>query len=179
MIITRAVVGLTSHTVYSALFGMGLVWFLGRPTEKPRRLLGLLFMASSMLIHGLWDATAALTGGHGALLPLFLLGIPVFAIVVFFLALRYSSEHTRHWMHDILAPEVARGTLTDAELDAVAGRHKDRKAFVKSAHGHKSHAHAKHVVAAATDLGERLAADRGEDTPAVQFARSEVSRVRG
>jgi len=34
-------------------------------------------------------------------------------------------------------------------------------------------------VAAATDLGERLAADRGEETPAVQFARGEVVRVRG
>ena len=136
-------------------------------------------MASAMLIHGAWDAMAALTGGNGVILPLFMLGIPVFAIVVFFLALKYSSKHTRHWMHDILAPEVARGTLTDAELDAVAGRHKDRKAFVKSNHGHKSHAHAKHVLAAATDLGEQLAADRGEDTSAVQFARSEVVRVRG
>lgn len=179
MIITRASVGLTSHTVYSAIFGMGLVWFLGRPTEKPRRLLGLAFMGAAMLIHGTWDAMAALTGGHGQLLPLFLLGIPVFAIVVFFLALKYSSEHTRHWMHDILAPEVDRGTLTEDELGAVAGRRKDRKAYVKSNHGHKSHAHAKHVLAAATDLGEQIAADRGEDTPAVQFARSEVVRVRG
>jgi hypothetical protein len=179
MIITRASVGLTSHTVYSAIFGMGLVWFLGRPTEKPRRILGLLFMASAMLLHGAWDAMGAISGGHGEILPLFVLGIPIFAIVVFFLALKYSSEHTCHWMHDILAPEVARGTLNDAELDAIAGRHKDRKAFVKSNHGHKSHAHAKHVLAAASDLGEQLAADRGEDTPAVDFARSEVVRVRG
>jgi len=179
MIITRASVGLTSHTVYSAIFGMGLVWFLGRPTEKPRRILGLLFMASAMLMHGLWDAMAAISGGSPVILPLFLLGVPLFAIVVFFLALKYSSEHTRHWMHDILAPEVARGTVTEAELDAVAGRHKDRRVFVKSNHGHKSHAQAKHVLAAATDLGEQLAASRGEDTPAVQFARSEVTRVRG
>ena len=76
-------------------------------------------------------------------------------------------------------PRWPEARLDDAELDAVAGRHKDRKAYVKSNHGHKSHAHAKHVLAAATDLGEQLAADHGEDTPEVQFARSELARVRG
>lgn len=82
-------------------------------------------------------------------------------------------------MHDILAPEAERGTLTLEEVDAVAGRHKQRKAFIKAAKGHKSHVHAKHVLAAATDLGKHLASDRGEDTESVQFARSEVVRVRG
>lgn len=179
MIITRSSVGLTSHTVYSAIFGMGLVYFLGRPTEPHRRILGLLFMGAAMLMHGLWDGIGALTGGNASLLPLYLLGIPIFAIVVFFLALRFSAEHTRRWMHDILAPEVERGTVTADEVDAVAGRHKQRKAFIKAAKGHKSHVHAKHVLAAATDLGKHLAADQGADTESVQFARSEVIRVRG
>lgn len=179
VIITRASVGLTSHTVYSAIFGMGLVWFIGRPTEPHRRILGLTFMATSMLIHGVWDSIAALSGNNPALTVLFMLGLPVFAIAVFFLALKYSSKRTRHWMHDLMEPEVLRGTITEDELDALAGTHHQRKQFIKSGKGHKSHVHAKHVVAAATDLGRHVAESGGADTADVQFARTEVARVRG
>jgi RsiW-degrading membrane proteinase PrsW (M82 family) len=178
VIVTRSVVGIASHSLYSALFCMGLVWLIGRPTEPARRLRGLAFMALAMLIHGLWDATSAVSGGSGVMTILTLVMIPVFAIVAFIVALKWSSERPHHWMHDLLAPEVVRGTITDDELAVLSGSHKQRKAYVKAAKGHRSHQHARHVLTAVTDLGKQLALSDGADTPDVEFSRAEVDRVR-
>jgi RsiW-degrading membrane proteinase PrsW (M82 family) len=177
-IVMRSVVGITSHTLYSALFCMGLVWLIGRPTEPARRLRGLAFMVLAMLIHGVWDAMAALSGGSGVMTVLSFVVVPVFAIIVFVVALKWSSERPHHWMHDLMAPEAVRGSITGDELAVLSGSHRQRKAYVKAAKGHKSHAHARHVLTAATDLAKQLAFSNGADTPDVEFARAEVERVR-
>jgi RsiW-degrading membrane proteinase PrsW (M82 family) len=71
-IILRMVFGVAAHTLYSAIFGAGLVYLLGRPAEPRRVGRGLALMATAMLLHGLWDSAGALTQGKNALLfPLF------------------------------------------------------------------------------------------------------------
>lgn len=82
-------------------------------------------------------------------------------------------------MHDLMAPEVSRGVITQEELDVLAGSRKDRKHYIKSGKGHRSHRRAKHVIQAATDLAEEVARSGGDDTaPRVGHARAEVTRLR-
>jgi L-2-hydroxyglutarate oxidase LhgO len=84
----------------------------------------------------------------------------------------------RRWMRAVLEPEVALGVLTEADVDAVVGTRKERKAYVKAGDGHHAHVRAKRILHAAGDLAEQLAEYGGADTEQVRFARSEVHRVR-
>lgn len=174
----RIATGLVSHTVYSAIFCMGLVWLIGRPHEPRRVWRGLAFIVGAMVLHGIWDSMSALSrgtlfGGLGSfvILPAALIGILA-------LGLRWASRQERMWMHDIMQPEVTRGTITADELAALSGHHKDRKRFIKASKGHKSHVHARHVLHAASDLAQQIGRSGGAETPEVAFARDEVVRVR-
>ena len=42
------------------VFGAGVVWFIGRPDVPPAGGLGAGLMLTTMLMHGLWDAGAAI-----------------------------------------------------------------------------------------------------------------------
>jgi len=174
----RIATGLVSHTVYSAIFGMGLVWLIGRPHEPRRIGRGLAFIVGAMALHGIWDGMSALSrgtlfGGLGSfvILPAALIGLLA-------LGIRWASRQQRMWMHDIMQPEVTRGTITADELVALSGHRKDRKHFIKASKGHKSHVHAKHVLHAASDLAQQIGRAGGAETPEVAFARDEVIRVR-
>ena len=173
-IAARSITGVVTHTLYSAIFCAGLVWFIGRPGEPARRWLGLLLMLLALPLHGVLDVAPAFAGG------VFLVNIPV-AIVEIILGIivyKIASRRERSWMHDLLAPEVERGTITQPELDAMAGSRKDRRHFVRSAHGHRNHVQAKHVIHAATDLAEEIAKADGQESEGVAHARSELTRVR-
>ncbi|MFE7423680.1 PrsW family glutamic-type intramembrane protease [Rhodococcus sp. NPDC057529] len=54
-IVMRMTMGVAAHILYSAVFGAGLVYFLGRLAEPRRRGRGLALMATAMLLHGVWD----------------------------------------------------------------------------------------------------------------------------
>lgn len=73
-----------------------------------------------------------------------------------------------------MAPEVARGVLTAAELEAMCGDRKARKAFRKAGAGRMERTRAVHVL----DAADELAGARGADTDRVAFARSELARIR-
>jgi hypothetical protein len=104
--------------------------------------------------------------------------LPIVLLLVLAVGLRYAARQERSWMHDLLQPEVTRGTLTADELAALAGHRHDRRKFIKSGKGHKSHVHAKHVLHAALDLAHAIGESGGEDTDKVEFMRSEVVRLR-
>ena len=177
-LVMRIVTGLVSHTVYSAIFGMGLVWLIGRPNEPRRIGRGLAFMAAAMVLHGLWDGMGAIGRGSelGALASFVLL--PALIITILVIGLRWSSRQERRWLHDILQPEVTNGTITADELTALCGHHKDRKRYIKAHKGHTSHVHARHVLHAASDLAQQIGRAGGVDSPEVAFGRAEVTRVR-
>ena len=177
-VVLRIVTGLVSHTVYSAIFGMGLVWLIGRPHEPRRVGRGLAFMVLAMLMHGLWDGMGAI--GRGSPLGAFasFVILPVVIISILVVGLRWASHQERAWMRDLMQPEVTRGTITADELTALTGHRAARKAYIKAAKGHKSHVHAKHVLHAASDLAQQIGQAGGADTPEVEFARSEVTRLR-
>jgi RsiW-degrading membrane proteinase PrsW (M82 family) len=176
--VMRVVVGVTSHWTYSAIFCAGLIYAIGRPDE-PRRLgRGLFLMFSAMALHGLWDATGGLAGISPILFPLTYLFVPTALIWLFVWIYKTSVVTERRWMRAVLEPEVALGVLTEADVDAVVGTRKERKAYVKAGDGHHAHVRAKRILHAAGDLAEQLAEYGGADTEQVRFARSEVHRVR-
>jgi protease PrsW len=173
--LARVLFSIPSHWLFTAIFGAGLIWFLGRPQVPRRRGLGLALMGTAMLMHGIWDGLGAIEGGSPLLgvLP-FVVG--VIAVVLFVAVYKRTVPTERNWMRELLAPEIALGVLTEPEVDAVAGTRKDRKAFLHQAADRRRTA--RHILTGATDLARQIARDRGADTPAVQHARAEIARLR-
>jgi hypothetical protein len=100
-----------------------------------------------------------------------LLGTIVFSLVVLYVAIRWAGTRERAFMRDIMAPEVAARTITEAELDALTGHRKERRRALKAGGRRRE----KHVLAAARDL----ASGDGDDTPDVMHSRAEIARLRG
>ena len=175
----RGVTGLFSHALYSAHIGMGLVWFLGRPNEPRRRMRGLAFMLAAVLAHGSWDAAAALGRGTVAGSLLVALASAVYGVAVLLIGVRWAATRERIWMRDLMAPELGGRDHAALELDALSGRRKERKAYIKAGKGYRNHRVARHVLHAATDLAEEIARAGGADNDRVLHARAELARVRG
>jgi RsiW-degrading membrane proteinase PrsW (M82 family) len=169
----RAITGIPSHALYTALFAAGLICLIGTPAQPRRVLPGVLLVLSAVVIHGVWDSAAAL--GGEAFAALILLATTVFSIVAILAAVRYAGGRERHFMHDIMAPEVTLGTITDAEFEALTGhRRQQRSAFRARGAGISRHRE-KHILRAARDLAEDLA--RG-DAAAIEHSRAELARLR-
>jgi protease PrsW len=177
-ILVRAAIGPFSHVVYSALFCAGLVYFLGRPDEPVRRGRGLLLMLAGVVSHGVWDSMIALARGNGLATAAVAVLIAAVDIAILVIAFRWTVGRERHWMRDLMAPEVARGVVTEDELDALSGNRKARKAYIQAHEHHRSHIHARDVLHAETDLAAEIAKADGRNTPLVDYARAEVARLR-
>ena len=81
-------------------------------------------------------------------------------------------------MVDMLAPEVSRGVVTQAEVAAAAGSRKDRRRYRKVGSGLGHRHRNRNVLDAVFDLAHELGEARGASGDRVQFARSEVIRLR-
>ncbi|MGD9531113.1 MAG: protease PrsW, partial [Pseudonocardia sp.] len=78
----------------------------------------------------------------------------------------------------VLQPEVTAGTITAAELDALAGQRRDRHAAVRGRAPGISSRREKHILQAARDLAHDLCESGGADSPAVAHSRAEIARLR-
>jgi protease PrsW len=177
-IVLRMVSGVAAHILYSAIFCAGLVYLLGRPAEPRKVGRGLLLVAIPMLLHGTWDSLGAIAGPSELKLIGLLIGMIVVALVIFVQVYKSTVQREREFVHDVMAPEQARNVITPAELGAIAGDRKDRKAYRKAARQGHERKRARYVLNAAYALGDELAAARGADTDRVRFARAEVARIR-
>ncbi|MFD6268808.1 PrsW family intramembrane metalloprotease [Nocardia asteroides] len=176
-VVLRVATGATGHLLYTALFCAGLVYLLGRPAEPRRVGRGLGLMAVAMLLHGCWDAMGNV--GSSALAAIgFILAITVVALTIAAVVFRTTVPREREFLAQILAPEVEAGTVTEQEAEAACADAKDRRAFRKSGPGRAGRRRNERVLDAIFDLADALAADRGAETPRVEFARSEVARLR-
>ena len=164
----------TGHWAWSGVVGAGVIYLVGRPSEKPRRVLGVVLILSSMLFHFLWDSIGAITGGATWAIGLYL-PYSIVNLLVFIWVYRHTVTRERDWARALLAPEVDLGVITADELDAAVGTRKARKHFVKT---QKSQRSAKHVLDATRDLADEIAAAYAVDTEDVVHARQEVARVR-
>ncbi len=178
--VVRIITGLSGHIAFSAIFGAGVVYLLGRRGEQRNVVRGLGLMVLAMVLHGVWDALSAIVPTSSTTISLIVTGIAV----VIYLAItvrvfRLVVVRERELLHDILAPEAAGGVLGEEELNAITGDAKQRRHFRKEQGGRAAVRREKWVTAAAGDLADQIALARGQDTPAVEFARSEVVRLRG
>jgi hypothetical protein len=160
--------------MYTGIFGAGLIWFVGRPDVPARKGLGIGLMASAMLMHGLWDASAAIGGNtaFGLVVPIVIAGA---VITIFVWVYNTSVQIEREWMRELLAPEVELGVVTQPELDALAGSRSTLRKYVRAQHEPRT---AKRVTDAETQLARQIARDDGAETAAVRSAREAVSRAR-
>ena len=170
--------GVGAHIVYSAIFCAGLIYLLGRPAEPRRVGRGLLLVAIPMLLHGLWDSVAGSGGGNALTLLGLLIAVIVLALVIVVRVYELTVRRERDFVRDVMTPEEARNVITAAELNALAGNRKTRKAYRKASRNRRERKHNRYVLNAAYDLAEELAAARGADTDRVRFARAEVGRIR-
>jgi protease PrsW len=177
-IFLRMVSGVAAHIVYSAIFCAGLIYLLGRPAEPRRVRRGLLLVATPMLLHGTWDSLASIAGPSALALVGLLIGVIVIALVIAVRVYELTVTRERDFVRDVMTPEQARNVITAAELDAMAGNRKARKAYRKASRNRRERKRNRYVLNAAYDLADELAAARGADTDRVRFARAEVGRIR-
>jgi protease PrsW len=173
-IVVRTLSSIPSHWMYTGVFGAGLIWFIGRPDVPARKGLGAGLMLTAMLMHGLWDASAAIAGNSvlGWLVPLL---VATGLISVFVWVYRKAVPIEREWMRELMAPEVTRGVVTPAELDALAGSRSTLRRYIRAQPSRRT---AERVLAAETDLAHHIARDGGADTPGVQRARAALAQAR-
>jgi RsiW-degrading membrane proteinase PrsW (M82 family) len=173
-IIARTLVSIPSHWMYTGIFGAGLVWFVGRPGVPARKGLGAGLMLTAMLMHGLWDGSAAIGGDSvlGWIVPVAVAGA---LISVFVWVYRNAEPVEDEWMRELMAPEVELGVVTPAELDALAGPRSARRLYLRS---QLRPAAAGRVLDAEVGLARQIARDGGAETDAVQQARAAVEHAR-
>jgi len=174
-IAVRTLVSIPSHWMFTAVFGAGLIWFIGRPDVPARKGLGAGLMLTAMLMHGLWDGSAAIAGNSdfSLIVPTLVAGV---LITVFVWVYDTSVSIERGWMRELMAPEVAQGVVTPAELDALAGTRSTRRRYVRT---QPSSRRTERVLDAETRLAQQIAHDGGAETAAVRQARAAVVRARG
>jgi protease PrsW len=175
--VLRALTGIPSHALYTALFAAGMIYLIGTPAQPRRVGRGLLLVLSAVVVHGVWDSAAALGGGTG-LTYVLLLVITVLAVVALFVALHLGAARERGFMRAIMAPEVRTGTITDAELDGLAGDRAQRRAALRQRTPGTGRHREKHILHAARDLAADLARSGGAEGPEVEHSRAEIARLR-
>ena len=173
-IIARTLASIPSHWMFSGIFGAGLVWFIGRPEVPARKGLGLGLMLTAMLMHGLWDASAAIGGGNasGWIVPA---TVACVLISVFVWVYQITVPVEREWMRELMAPEVQLGVVTLAELDALAGSRSTLKSYLRT---QPNRHRAKRLLEAERELARQIARDSGAETAAVHRARAAVAEAR-
>lgn len=176
--VLRILTGVASHVLYSAVFCAGVVYLLGRPAQPRRVGRGLTLMASAILLHLLWNSSAAVTGGNSALAVLMMVAVIAAALVTVVAVYRTTVVRERELLRDIMVPELERGVITPSELEALCGDREMRRAYRRAGADRRSRKRRSHVLDAASDLAGDIAAAHAADTPAVEFARDEVARIR-
>jgi len=174
-IIVRTLSSIPSHWMYTAIFGAGLIWFVGRPDVPARRGLGAGLMLTAMAMHGVWDASGALAGSgvFGWIAPVAVAGI---LLSVFGWIYNTTQAVEREWMRELMAPEVAAGVVSPGELDALAGTRSTLKSYIRAQPDPRT---AERVLTAENELAHQIARDGGAETAAVQRARAAVQEARG
>ncbi|MGB7449872.1 MAG: PrsW family intramembrane metalloprotease [Ornithinimicrobium sp.] len=175
----RVLTGAVSHAMFTAFVCCGLMWIVGRDPRGRHVVKGMLLILFAVVMHGLWDTAGVigleLLGDASTLWLLLLLLIGVAAV----LWLGHdAAQSERSWARDILAPEVEAGAISEAELQAISGDYKHRRAYVKSIHGRSQRRRTRHILAAGRDLCTAIGRADGEETPEVKTLRADVARLR-
>jgi RsiW-degrading membrane proteinase PrsW (M82 family) len=170
----RALTSVASHALYTALFAAGLIYLIGTVAQPRRAGRGVALVLTAVVIHAAWDSAAAL-GGSGPLTFVIMGVTTVVSVAAVFVALRLGAGRERGFMRAIMTPEVANGTISAAELDALAGDRRDRRSAVRHRPEDMSRRRERHVLHAARDLANDLCVG---ETAQVAHSRAEIARLR-
>lgn len=173
----RLATGFTSHIAYAAIFGAGIIYLVGTRWQRRNVRRGVLLCALSMFLHGSWDATGVLSNGSNVAILLLLVGFVILAFVSVLIVFRLTVADERASLRESMTPEVLAGTLSEEELDALAGNRKDRKAYHRRMRDHHARKMRAHRLEAAHDLAQELAKSGGQESDRVAFARAELARL--
>ncbi len=168
--VIRGLAGIVSHALFSAIFGAGLMWILGRTPGDRRVVRGVAAVLLAMFFHFAWDDIGALTGG--GLPSLLLLAVVEIAALLF--VRRLASAQERTWIRALLQPEADAGVISPDLLAAVSGLRRQRRRYRRRLHSRRK---AGHLIEAASDLAQEIARSHGTDTPGVDHARAELQRL--
>lgn len=171
----RMAFGLGAHIAYSAIFCAGLVLFIGRPAQQRRRGVGAGLMLAAMILHGIWDDIGGIVGGTVPLLFVMWIGMTAVTLSVVVAVFTITVRPERHYLREVLDPEITAGTVTVEEVDALAGGRSQRRAYRRAPGARRTR---RRILAAARDLANELARSGGVDDARVEFARSEILRLR-
>ncbi|WP_045746653.1 PrsW family intramembrane metalloprotease [Actinoplanes rectilineatus] len=174
----RLLTGFSSHILYSAIVGAGVVYLVGTVAQRRRAGLGIVLVFTSMVLHGTWDANAGLGNGNGLVVIVLMAVEIIVAFVVVIRVFNYTVRPEREAMRAVMTPEADSGVITTEELDALAGDRKQRRAYRRAARDRADRRVRHHRLEAAHDLAGQLAASAGADTARVRFARAELERLR-
>ncbi len=167
--------GFTSHILYSAIFGAGIVYLIGTRAENRRVGRGLLLCAIAMGFHLVWDSTAAIGDGDGRVIFSLLVASVLVAIATVVWVFHLTVGTERAAMRALMAPEVEAGRLSADELGALAGAWKQRRAF-RRAGGVGDRRRRGHRLEAAHDLADAIGRSGGVEDERVAHARAELAR---
>ncbi|GAA0505938.1 hypothetical protein Ade02nite_91110 [Paractinoplanes deccanensis] len=174
----RLLTGFSSHILYSAIAGAGIVYLVGTVAQRRRPGLGLGLVLTAMLLHGLWDANVGLANGNGSVILLLIIVEIALAFAAVIAVFHLTVRPEREAMRAVMAPEAENGVITQEELDALSGGWRQRRRYRAAGQGRAAKRARHHRLEAAHDLADQLAASGGVESGRVAFARSELERLR-
>ncbi len=127
-----------SHVLLTGLTGMGLAYYVTRPdvARQRRLLIAIGLYAAGVIAHFIWnsplldDLLGRDPGPVTWLAWAAIKGLPF--LILLAVLVRFAIRREQRWVRDALAPEVAAGLVTPAELDALddlRGRRAARQAI--------------------------------------------------
>jgi RsiW-degrading membrane proteinase PrsW (M82 family) len=174
----RLLTGFSSHILYSAIVGAGIVYLVGTVAQRRRPGLGIALVLTAMVLHGTWDANVGIGNGNGPVVFLLIVAEILISFAVIIWLFHYTVRPERAAMRAVMTPEAENGVITGEELDALSGGWRQRRAYRKAAHGRAQRRARHHRLEAAHDLADQIAASGGAETARVHFAREELERLR-
>jgi RsiW-degrading membrane proteinase PrsW (M82 family) len=189
-VVRGLVAGIWSHAAYTGLVGLGIGYLVSRPdvSRAWRITLALLAFAGAWTMHFVWNSPwldNVLAGGfwRPLIAQSLIKGLPGFLLIAW-LYLRARRRESL-WVAHVLAPEVATGAATPAEIESLLtfhGRRSARRA-ARRAGGPRAARREKELQRQQVGLAVDLTRSRGASTPeitrrrhAIQFIRNQLPR---
>lgn len=115
--ILRGMMSPFSHPLFTSMTGIGLGWSIQSTNKFIKWVMPVVGLALAMLLHGIWNGSAAILGGVGFLVAYFMIMGPTFVatLVTIIFGLRREGRILRQY----LWPDVQRGLFTPQEYEKV------------------------------------------------------------
>jgi protease PrsW len=140
LVLSRAVLGGLGHPAYTAITGAAIGWSRGRYGRGVARVIvPVLGWALAVILHTAWNGglvlTSVLMDQDAGLLKLVAVQTAIVivpAVLVLYAIARMSARHELGILREELRAEVDRGTITQAEYEAIVDAHERERALASA-----------------------------------------------